>query len=279
QSGVGFEGGTTSTFASGEPFVLGELTHYNNPVFASSLLESATLGLTINFSDPLYNGVFNTTVTLDETANNLNTCPYGDSQPCADRISIERQSFTFSVDSTNYQFEIIGMIPGTLGSCTFDQSRISTNFISDENASNSACLFGTLTVLDEAEIIISKVANVSEAEAGELITYQIDYNSFSTTTSCNGVGITDSLPEAVVYVGSTGWAHTTQSTGVYSADNHSVRFDFVDPLPAGSTGYVRIRARVREDGMVADGQLIQNTAVSTMTNGASNTAVNAIPAV
>ena len=279
QSGVGFEGGTTSVFTSGQPFVLGELTHYNNPVFASSLLEAANLDLTIDFSEPVYNGVFSTTMTLDETANYMNTCPYGDSQPCADRISVERQTFNFSVGAANYQLEILGLIPGTLGSCAFDQTLISTNFLSDENATNSACLFGTLTLLQEAEIIISKVANVTEAEAGDLITYQIDYNCFSTTTSCNGVVITDVLPDEVVYVGSTGSTHTTQSTGVYSADNHSVRFTFVNPLPAGSTGYVRVRARVRGDGTVANGQLIQNTAISTMTNGASNTAINTIPAV
>ena len=31
QSGLGFEGGSLSIFNSAEPFVLGELTHYNNP--------------------------------------------------------------------------------------------------------------------------------------------------------------------------------------------------------------------------------------------------------
>jgi uncharacterized repeat protein (TIGR01451 family) len=279
QSGLGFEGGAGATFNSGQPFVLGELTHYNNPVFASSLLQSASLDLTVSFSDPVYNGVFSTTVTLDETANNLNTCPYGDTQPCADRISVERQSFLFSVGPTNYQFEILGFIPGTLGSCSYSQSQISPHFISDENAANSACLFGTLTTIGAAELIITKESNVSQAQAGDFIDYRIDYNCFSTTTFCAGVVLTDFLPDEVVYVGSTGSTHTIQPTGVYSENNHTVRFDFVNPLPAGSTGFVRVRVQVRNDGTVPNGELIQNTAISTLTNGATSTALDTIPAV
>lgn len=279
QSGFGFDGSSTATFSSGQPFVLGELTHYNNPIFASSLLQSADLNLNIDFGDPVYTGAFSTTVTLDETANNLNTCPYGDSQPCADRVTIGRQSFLFTVGAANYQFEILGLIPGTAASCAYDQSQISPNFISDEYAANTACLFGSLTLLEDAELVITKQANVTQAQAGDIIEYQIDYNCFSTTQSCKGVVLMDCLPDEVIYVGSTGSSHTVQSAGVYSPANHSLRFDFDNPLPAGSTGYVRVRVQVRADGKVADGELIENTAISTLTNGTTSTAANTLPAV
>jgi hypothetical protein len=279
QSGFGFEGSGGLTFNSGEPFVLGELTHYNNPVFASSLLQSADLDLNVDFSDPVYTDAFTTTITLDETANNLSTCPFGDSQPCADRITVERQSFLFTVGATEYQFEILGLIPGVSGSCVYDQAQISTSFISDEDASNSACLFGSVTAVEDAELVITKDASVTQAQAGDFIDYQIDYNCFSTTASCNGGLLTDFLPPEVIYVGSTGSTHTTQTSGVYSAANHSVTFTFVDPLPAGSTGFIRVRVRMRDDGTVADGQLIENTAITTLTNGATSTAIHTLPAV
>ncbi|MEP6988349.1 MAG: choice-of-anchor K domain-containing protein, partial [Chloroflexota bacterium] len=81
QSGFGFTAGTTGTFANGTPFLLGQLTHFNNQVFASSLLTGATLALSFTSTVPVLPAI-NTQVALDETANNMATCPYGDSQPC-----------------------------------------------------------------------------------------------------------------------------------------------------------------------------------------------------
>jgi hypothetical protein len=105
------------------------------------------------------------------------------------------------VGAVDYQFEILGLIPGALGSCTYDESQISTNFISDENASNSACLFGSVTVVEEAELIINKQASVTEAQAGDFIDYQIDYNCFSATSArCRA----HHSCRMVVYVSSTG---------------------------------------------------------------------------
>ena len=279
QSGFGFDGNTSTSFTDGQPFVLGELTHYNNPIFASSLLESVDLTLNVDLADPLYNAALTTTVTLDETANNLSSCPYGGGQPCSDRVSINLQSTQFSVAGTNYQLEIMGLIPGQMGSCTYNASQIKGSFISAENAANSACIFGRLTPVDDAELVINKQANVTQVHPGDIIDYQIDYNCFSTTTFCSAPVLTDYLPDEVIYTGSTGSTHTVGSTGIYSSGNNSVTFQFIDPLPAGSTGFVRIRVRVRDDGTVGDGQSIDNLAVSTLGNGPTSTTTNSIPAI
>lgn len=176
QSGIGFEGSAGATFSSGQPFVLGELTHYNNPIFASSLLVAADLNLSIVLSDPATTQTLTTTITLDETANSLTTCPYGDTPPCADRLSLTRQTVPFSVGGQNYQLEILGLIPGQMGTCSYSESQINWSYISDENAANSACLFGRLTPVQDAELVIAKQASVAQASPGDLIDYQIDYN-------------------------------------------------------------------------------------------------------
>ncbi|MEO8606576.1 MAG: SdrD B-like domain-containing protein [Chloroflexota bacterium] len=279
QSGFGFSGNSTTSFTNGQPFVLGQLTHYNNPIFAGSLLESVDLNLNVDLGDPLYTAALTTTVTLDETANNLATCPYGGSQPCSDKVSINLQSTQFAVAGVSYQLEILGMIPGSIGSCTYNASQIKGSFISAENAANTACVFGRLTQIDDAQLIITKDANVTQAHPGDIIDYQIDYNCFSTTTSCNAPNIVDYLPDEVIYTGSTGSTHTIGSTGIYSSANNSVTFQFVDPLPAGSTGFVRIRVKVRNDGTVGNGQSINNLAVSTLGNGPTSTTTNSIPTI
>ncbi len=279
QSGIGFEGSAGATFSSGQPFVLGELTHYNNPIFASSLLVAADLNLSIVLSDPATTQTLTTTITLDETANSLTTCPYGDTPPCADRLSLTRQTVPFTAGGQNYQLEILGLIPGQMGTCSYSESQINWSYISDENAANSACLFGRLTPVQDAELVIAKQASVAQASPGDLIDYQIDYNCFSTTTSCSGVVLTDYLPDGVVYVGSTGSTHTISSTGTYTDTNHTVRFQFIEPLPAGSTGFVRIRVRVRNDGTVANGANLHNLAVGSLSNGPTSDATNDIPVV
>jgi uncharacterized repeat protein (TIGR01451 family) len=275
QSGLGVEGtSTVVVFPSGEPFVLGELTHYNSSVIASSLLQTVDLNLNIDFGDPVYNDTYTTQLFLDETANFQNTCPFGDPQPCDDRITINRTSTPFNVGGVDYQFEILGMIPGTLGTCTYDQAQISTNFISEEGATNTACLFGRLTQVEEAQVVITKVtdpAGITSVAPGDILDYRIDYECSSIMSSCQGVEIVDFLPDGLVYVGSTGSIHTTLAQGVYSEDNNSVRFDFIDPLAAGSTGFVRVRVQVLQDGTLPDNAVLDNFAVSEMTNGPTNT--------
>jgi len=277
QSGLGFTSGPTGTFTNGTPFLLGELTHFNNQVFASSLLTGASLDLSFASTSPALPAI-STVVALDETANPLQTCPYGDTAPCADRVSITPSALTFTDGGNDYQLEILGLIPGTAGTCTFSQPNLRLSFISEENSNNSACIFGRVTQIVVSEFQITKSTTATVLRPGDLVDYQIDYNCFSTTSFCAGVEITDYLPAELEYVGSTGSIHTTSATGTFSSAANSVLFDFIDPLPAGSTGFVRVRARVRNDGTIVNGSTITNTAISTQTSGPSTTSSVGLPA-
>ncbi len=276
QSGLGFTAGATGTFTNGTPFLLGELIHFNNQVFASSLLVDATLNLSFASTLPVLPPI-STEVILDETANNLSICPYGGSSPCSDRITIAPSAVLFSDNGLNYQLEILGLIPGTAGTCTYSQSALSLSYISSENSNNSSCLFGRVTLVNDANMDIIKSTNVTIVSPGDFVDYQIDYNCASTTTSCSGVKIVDFLPAELIYVSSSGSIHTLSPSGVYSSSSNTIEFDFVDPLPAGSTGYVTIRARVRNDGTLLNGQKITNTASSFQTNGPTTTSSVSTP--
>ncbi|MCS7070073.1 MAG: DUF11 domain-containing protein, partial [Anaerolinea sp.] len=216
QSGLGFTSGPTGTFTNGLPFLLGELTHFNNQVFASSLLTGASLDLSFTSTAPSMPAI-STMVALDETANPLQTCPYGDTAPCADRVSITPTALTFTDGGNNYQLEILGLIPGTAGSCTFSQPALRLSFISEENSNNSACIFGRVTQIVDSEVQITKTTTATVLQPGDIVDYQIDYNCFSTTSFCTGVQITDYLPAELEYVGSTGSVHTTSPVGTFSS--------------------------------------------------------------
>ncbi|MEO8395480.1 MAG: choice-of-anchor K domain-containing protein, partial [Chloroflexota bacterium] len=278
QSGFGFTSGATGTFANGTPFLLGELTHYNHQVFASSLLTGATLNFSFTSTAPvILPTTISTSVALDETANNLATCPYGDTKPCADRMTITPSTVQFTDAGNDYQVEILGLIPDTGSGCTYNKADLRLSFISEEDANNASCLYGRVTQISDAEMQITKSTTATVLQPGDLVDYQIDYTCASTTDSCLGVQLTDYLPDELSYVGSTGSTHTVASTGVYSVSSNTVEFDFVDPLPAGSTGFVRIRARVRNDGTLSNGQTITNTATSTQTNGPTGTTSTSTP--
>ncbi|MBZ0302303.1 MAG: carboxypeptidase regulatory-like domain-containing protein, partial [Anaerolineae bacterium] len=277
QSGLGFEGtASPATFSSGTPFLLGEITHYNRNVIASSTLESVDLDLNIAFGDPVYSDVFTAALLLDETANFLNTCPYGDTQPCADRITLNRTSTQFTAGGNDYEFEILGMIPGTAGSCAYADTQISTTFISEEDATNTACVFGRLTLDENAQVLVTKDTDplgITTVSPGDILDFKIDYECSSITSSCRGVQLFDFLPDAFEFVGATGSIHFDQ--GVYSENNNSIlwnlRSSLADVLSAGSTGFVRVRVRVRNDGTVPNNFPIDNVVVSTLDNGPTST--------
>ena len=71
QSGFGFDGADLLSFDAGESFLLGELTHYNRPILASSYLTEVDLLVTLDFGDP--DPLLTTltyTMQLDESPNN-----------------------------------------------------------------------------------------------------------------------------------------------------------------------------------------------------------------
>ncbi|MBL8146378.1 MAG: DUF11 domain-containing protein, partial [Anaerolineae bacterium] len=276
QSGLGITAGANGVFTNGTPFVLGELTHFNNQVFASSQLTGATLNFAIASSAPVAPSI-STAVTVTETANNLVTCPFGDTPPCADQISMTPSAVSFTEGAGNYQLEILGLIPGTAGSCTFNPANLQLSLISEEDSNTTACVFGRVTQSNEAELQIEKSTPATVLVPGEIVEFQIDYSCASTTASCLDVLLTDFLPPQLEYVSSTGSIHTTNPLGQHTPGSNTVLFDFIDPLPAGSTGFVTILARVTNNGTLANGQAITNTATSTISNGETNTTSTTTP--
>ncbi|MCC6805437.1 MAG: hypothetical protein IT319_21335, partial [Anaerolineae bacterium] len=130
----------------------------------------------------------------------------------------------------DWQLQILGLIPGTAGTCTFSQPDLRLSFISDEDTNNSSCVFGRLTLLSDAEMEIAKTTTATVLTPGDFVDYQIDYNCASITDNCVGVQIIDFLPDELSYAGSTGSTHTTTSEGVYSSSSNTVTFNFINPL-------------------------------------------------
>ena len=144
QSGLGFKGRGSPTelnlpITLGENFLIGELRHFNNPIFAGSQLTSAKLTIDTLFenTNPL-NIDFVYTTTIDETPNSP-PCAYpsASGNPCADKISISTlpdQTFTFGSQTL------------TMASFFLDGSNKPTSsLISQEGGTTSAFLYARLT--------------------------------------------------------------------------------------------------------------------------------------
>ena len=81
---------------------------------------------------------------------------------------------------------------------------------------------------------ISKAVDVSSVNTGTVFTYTIQYRAASLSQNFTGVKITDVLPASLDFVSAVGSQHTTGYT--YDPLSKTIIFNFIDPLPAGSTG-------------------------------------------
>ncbi len=142
QSGLGFTGTGTQTIDIGDVFNLGQLRHFNNPIYAGTAALTSDLAVTLDFAD-FADQAFNFTLTIDETPNQAGTCVYPSTIPCADRITWSNaiSASTVSLGDTDYTLQLIGF------SSTPDGSSAVTNFISQEQGTSSAYLFGKLTAV------------------------------------------------------------------------------------------------------------------------------------
>lgn len=135
-SGLGFTGVGVTPIVIESEFLLGTLRHFNNPVSLSTIVTSVDLVIALDLAGI---GIkeFEFTFLIDETANSLNPCPYGDTQPCADAITWNNAFApqNFSDGGINYTLELLGF--GSGGSIT--------QFISDEGTTNSAGLYARIT--------------------------------------------------------------------------------------------------------------------------------------
>ena len=171
QSGFGFHGVQSISFAPGETFVLGEFTHYNNPIQASNKMDLVDLAITLNFTDPAISTTLNYTVQLEETPNS-GWCEYGgncnDKVDFADTVANE----TFEIGGVFYTLQIVGFIPGTLSS--YDPSDTPINqFITEEDAENNAVLIGRIIVA-EPSISLTKTVDDPVVYEGDSVGYSFE---------------------------------------------------------------------------------------------------------
>ncbi|MGB1250875.1 MAG: SdrD B-like domain-containing protein [Candidatus Promineifilaceae bacterium] len=103
---------------------------------------------------------------------------------------------------------------------------------------------------------ITKSVDKTVVGVEEVFTYRLQYRCASLVQNCTNVQIRDVLPNVldannVAMIGS---VHTTGSNN----NAGTVTFDFIEPLPAGSTGEVKIRVQFPNDA--ADGAQAVNSA-------------------
>lgn len=156
QSGFGFDGTNGPlTFTPGDVFALGKFVHYNNPVYFNpndKKLRYVDLAVTLDFDDPSgLEPVLGYTVELDETPNNSNPCPYGDStgNGCDDKVSLPATmpDQTFVIDGVTYTLQIIGFVPADANACPAQPTGAPVNqFITGEKKNNYACLYAKIVL-------------------------------------------------------------------------------------------------------------------------------------
>ena len=87
--------------------------------------------------------------------------------------------------------------------------------------------------------------------------YVINYSCAHFTEDCEGMVVTDPLPNEIVFMEAIGnGAHP--STNSYNSGLHEVTFAFNDTVPAGASGQLSIRARCGPQGNIANGTVALN---------------------
>lgn len=134
QSGLDFTGAAPppDTFNLGQPFEIGMLRHFNNPILSGTSATAVDLTVGFTFDDPAgISGNFTFTLLINETPNTPG--------PVDDIISfpVATSSETIEIDGKVYVLEILGFgdTPGALD----DQ------FVSPEGGTNATFLWGRLT--------------------------------------------------------------------------------------------------------------------------------------
>ncbi|MDB5413077.1 MAG: hypothetical protein JWR10_1412 [Rubritepida sp.] len=144
QSGLGFNPANPPaiTYQTGTTFLLGTLTHYNEPIGSGSAASSVRLNLLTAIAGAVpSSATFSYRFDIDETPNQT-PCAYPSTpgNPCADAITFTNltTSSSFTVAGVPYTIELLGF--STNGGNT-----LTSSFISQEGASNSIGLYARIT--------------------------------------------------------------------------------------------------------------------------------------
>jgi len=210
QSGYGFDGTAPTAFdmTVGQPFLLGQFTHYNWPIYAANVrFERVDLALTTTIEDQT--ATFNFTLEHDETTNNANPCKYLPGDPvnvngCADRVLFPSTvpSQIITINGVQYTLQILGFVPGTAGTCTYDENSTVNYFITKEEAQNDACLFAKLIPPNQIDLSLTKDGPANAVPGGN-IAYTVKVQNLG-VVAANPVVVSDPLNVNFQYVSASG---------------------------------------------------------------------------
>ncbi|MBP7829703.1 MAG: hypothetical protein KA248_07280, partial [Kiritimatiellae bacterium] len=115
----------------------------------------------------------------------------------------------------------------------------------------------------DVEVTKSIKGGLTQVNSGVQFTYVLSYRAASTTTNFYGAYLTDVIPPEVQYISAIGTPHT--SNIVYTSSTRTLRVNFINPLPAGSTGEIEINVRF-PNATTADGTVATNRATAQADN-------------
>jgi len=127
-----------------------------------------------------------------------------------------------------------------------------------------AFLCGTWLPANANLEVIKGIKNgLTSVPAGETFTYTLQYRAASTTTDFFGATLVDELPEGLDFQELVGTVHMDSFS--FDAGTRLLTINFIDPLPAGSTGEFEIKVRFKP-GVTEDGAVAVNEATMDATN-------------
>ncbi|MDQ6527262.1 DUF5979 domain-containing protein [Nocardioides sp. LHD-245] len=158
QSAVGVVPTAATTAQDGTPFLLGKVTHYNNPVTTSD--DRFTGKMSFQLAGVTGANTFTWDWTLWETSNSSFSCPSGwwkGNGNCLDQIkftsAISQQTVT--IGGASYRLAVDGFrAPASNGTCPAAPSGGTNNeFLTDESAQTSACIYVSLVQVRSLKIV------------------------------------------------------------------------------------------------------------------------------
>ncbi|MBC2601961.1 SdrD B-like domain-containing protein [Puniceicoccus vermicola] len=125
-----------------------------------------------------------------------------------------------------------------------------------------------LSLRADVEVFKSIKGDLTQVEAGEPFTYQLQYRAASTTTDFFNTTLTDVLPEGLEFISFVGTVHVDSYD--FDESSRTLTVQFVDPLPAGSTGELELKTRFTP-GETLDGAVAVNKATIDADNSPADT--------
>ncbi len=175
RSGLRFDGKGETSFNANEPFLIGDFTHFNWATWAGTQADSATLKVTLNFSNPVISPspTFSYKFDIEETSNTtkLKDCKYygTDNQksqkPCDDIITFPNGGYgeeVYEIGDMKYTLKIDGFTDSYPGGNTLNK------FVTEEEKENVAYLVGRLSSVLVEKPAISIVKKVNGQDANTL---------------------------------------------------------------------------------------------------------------